>query len=122
MSEELHARCYKASSSITFHTAMPENDEGLSWLKTKEEFRFKSARRGDMISSLFQCNCCWFVNINKKVANDIALNDVRLFAYIRRVNLDVMWSSEPCVLKATLLNLEKGKHISAELGLPPVEV
>ena len=75
-----------------------------------------------MLSSPFQCDYCWFVNITKRVANDIALNDVRLFAYIRRVNLDVMWSSEPGVPKATLLNLEKGKKISEELGLPSVEV
>ena len=75
-----------------------------------------------MLSSPFQCDHCWFVNLKKKVANDLALGDVRLLAYIRRVNLDVMWSSEPSVVKTAWQNLEKGKRLSAELGLPPVDI
>jgi len=33
-----------------------------------------------------------------------------------------MWSSEPSVVKATWKNLEKGRKISAEFGLPPVDI
>jgi hypothetical protein len=60
--------------------------------------------------------------MKKTTADDLALGDARLLAYIRRVNLDVMWSSEPSVVKAAWKNLEKGRKISAEFGLPPVDI
>ena len=75
-----------------------------------------------MLSSPFQCDYCWFVNMKKTTADDRAIGDARLLAYIRRVNLDVMWSSEPSVVKAAWKNLEKGRKISAEFGLPPVDI
>jgi len=117
-----HGRCYLASKLETFQIARPENDEGVSWIKTNEEVRFTSSRRGDMLSSPFQCDYCWFVNMKKTTADDRAIGDARLLAYIRRVNLDVMWSSEPSVVKAAWKNLEKGRKISAEFGLPPVDI
>jgi hypothetical protein len=48
--------------------------------------------------------------------------DIRLLGYIRRVNLDIMWSKEPLTVGNTLRLLEKGKKMSAELGLPPVSI
>ena len=63
-----------------------------------------------MLSSLFQCNYCWFVNLTKEVADNIALGNVSLLAYItRRVNLDVMLSSGPLVVKVAWNCFEKGR-------------
>ena len=72
------------------------------------------------MSSPFQCDYCWFTNITKRVADANFEADAQLLAYIRRVNLDVFWSKEPSTVGNTLRSLEKGKYMSAELGLPPL--
>ena len=77
---------------MNFRIARPENDEGAEWLKRKEKDRFLSARNGDLLSAPFQCEFCWFVNIKGKEASVEAPSDRLLMAYIRRVNLDIMWS------------------------------
>ena len=75
-----------------------------------------------MISSPFQCDNCWFVNLTKRPSNETFEADAQLLAYIRRVNLDVFWSKEPSTVGNTLRSLEKGKGVSSELGLPPVKL
>ena len=117
-----HARCYTASSLLTFKIATPENDEGVQWRKQSHGHHFLSARRGDMLTSPFQCDYCWFFNITKRVARDIFNSDARLLAYIRRVNLDVFWSREPSTVANTMRALSKAKTLSDELGLPPVQL
>ena len=46
-------------------------------------------------------------------------NDELILAYIRRVNLDVMWSREGSTVGNNLSNLRKGRRMSEELGLKP---
>ena len=75
-----------------------------------------------MIISPFQCDYCWFINLNKRQARTSFESDSRLLAYIRRVNLDVMWSREPLTVGNTLRLLEKGRKLSGELDLPPVPI
>ena len=75
-----------------------------------------------MLTSPFQCDYCWFFNITKRTARDIFDSDAQLLAYIRRVNLDVFWSREPSTVANTMRALVKGKKISSELGLPPVQI
>jgi hypothetical protein len=106
----------------SFHIATPENDEGAKWKKQKEEQRFLSARRGDMISSPFQCEYCWYSNIYKAEANHWFMNDIRLLAYMRRVNLDVMWSREPSTVISTLNTLVKARKCSEQLNMPSVTI
>ena len=96
-----------------FKIAVPENDEGAKWKKTKDLPRFLSARPGDMLGAPFQCDHCWFVNINKREPEVSSLGDTRIMQYIRRVNLDVMWSRESGTVKNILGTLRKGK-ISAK--------
>ena len=91
----------------------------MKWKKAKEEKRFLSARKGDMTCAPFQCDHCWFANIMKAEANDWYPNDARILAYIRRVNLDVMWSREPSTVASTLNALDRAKRSSEELGLTP---
>jgi hypothetical protein len=91
----------------------------VKWRKQKEESRFLSARKGDMVCSPFQCDYCWYSNITKKEANDWYPDDARKLAYIRRVNLDIMWSREPATVASTLNNLLKAKKCSEELGFEP---
>ena len=107
---------------MDFRIARPENDEGSEWKKEKEEDRFLCARKGDMLSAPFQCDWCWFVNLQGREVNLESPADKLLMAYIRRVNLDVMWSREGSTVASTLSQCCKGRDLSLELGLTPVEL
>jgi hypothetical protein len=75
-----------------------------------------------MISSPFQCEHCWFANIHKAEANSWYADDARKLAYMRQVNLDVMWSREPSTVLTTFNTLKRAKKMSEELGFENVPV
>ena len=70
------------SWSTVFKIAVPENDKGVKWKKPKDLPRFLSARPGDMMGGAFQCDYCWFVNINKCEPEVSSLGDTRIMQYI----------------------------------------
>jgi hypothetical protein len=92
----------------------------VKWKKKREELRFISARKGDMLSSPFQCEFCWFANINKSESNDWYPNDAKQLAYMKQVNLDMFWSREKSTVQNTLSTLLRSKKCSEELGLQPI--
>ena len=69
-----------------------------------------------MTCAPFQCDYCWYANITKKDANPWYADDARKLAYIRRVNLDVMWSREPSTVASSFNALARAKRDSEELG------
>ena len=91
-------------------------------MKTKDELRFESARKGDMLLSPFQCDICWFINLQGREPESQSPSDQRLLEYIRRVNLDMFWSSEPSTVGATLGNQKKSYRMSQALDLVPLTV
>ena len=80
------------------------------------------ARHGDMLSAPFQCDFCWFLNLQGRLANVASPADRLLMAYIRRANLDIMWSREESTVRNTLTQFKKGRDLSMELGMRPVPV
>jgi hypothetical protein len=80
------------------------------------------ARDGDMWSCPFQCDTCWFVNLEERLPNDDCRIDERLLGYIRRVNLDVMWSREEGTVKGTMAQLRKTINMCDELGMERIEL
>ena len=104
---------------MKFQVALPENDEGSKWKKKKDEARFMNARNGDMLCAPFQCDHCWFINLSKREPRVVSHSDERLLSYIRRVNLDLMWSREKGTVANTLASISKGRTMSIELGLVP---
>jgi len=118
-----HARrCYIASSLLTFQIACLENNEGMKWNKTREDYCFLHARKGDMMCCPFQCDYCLHVNLTHRLASDAYVGDARLLGYIRRVNLDMMWSREPSTVRNQLKKMLKGGDLSLELGLEPISL
>jgi len=117
-----HARSYTLSSSLEFQIACPENEEGVKWNKNQEDYCFLNARKGDMLCCPFQCDYCWHVNLMHRSARDCYTGDAILLGYIRRVNLDMMWSREPSTVGNHLKNLVKGRDMSLELGLEPISL
>ena len=100
--------------SMNFQVALPENKEGSKCKKKKDETRFMNARNGDMLCCLFQCDHCWFVNLCKREPSAMSYSDESLMGYIRRVNLDLMWSRERGTVANTLAAINKGKSMSIE--------
>ena len=84
-----------------------------------DEDRFQSARVGDMLCVEFQCDVCWFLNLKKRLPNQELLIDKFLLPYIRRVNLDIMWSRECSTVVNNYRVTVKRKNVSVELGLKP---
>ena len=78
-----------------------------------------NARDGDMLCYPFQCDMCWFINLSKREPSALSYSDERLMGYIRRVNLDLMWSRERGTVANTLAAVNKGRTMSIELGLVP---
>ena len=65
----------------------------------------------------FQCDICWFRNILNRFPSPTSYQDTKLLAYIRRVNLDLIWSrSEGTSYKAAY---KKALKVDLELGLTP---
>ena len=83
-----------------------------------DQDRFLRARPGDMLCASFQCDRCWFVNLNRREPRRDSLVDTLLMPYIRRVNLDILWSRETSTVYNNYLVAVKKKNLSVELGLP----
>ena len=60
--------------------------------------------------------------MHKAEANPWFPEDARKLAYIRRVNLDIMWAREPSTVRNTLTTLNKARKFSEELGFSPVSI
>ena len=94
------------------------------WKKKGEERRYVEGIDGAFLVTPFQCDHCWFVNLERRAPDERSFNDQRLLGYIRRANLDVIWSRAP----GTITNAKNGiKHLLRswqELGmrieLPPI--
>ena len=99
--------------------AGPENDEGHKWKKKKDVARFLNARPGDMLSSPFQCDDCWFWNLRRRRPDRSNPTDTMLLRLIRRANLDVMWSRESSTVISTLRDLLATARIQVDLGILP---
>ena len=97
----------------------PENDMGTLWISERDEQRFLVARSGDFLHFPFQCDCCWFRNLKFRDPSVNSEADRRLLKYIRRVNLDRMWSREPATVRSIRLNLNKTIKYCLELSVEP---
>ena len=79
------------------------------------------ARNGDMWLAPFQCNHCWFLNLQLRHPNLDSLMDARLLGYIRHVNLNIFWSQEPGTVSSTMSQLKKVNRLSEDLGLSTMQ-
>ena len=59
------------------------------------------------------------MNLCKREPTPLSHTNERLMGYIRRVNLDLMWSREHGTVANTLAAVTKGRTMSIELGLVP---
>ena len=74
------------------------------------------------MGSPFQCDYCWFINIEKRTPQKDGYSDNRLLGYIRRANLDIFWSREKTTVSGLLTNVRKGRRMSSHLNLDPIDL
>ena len=94
----------------------------MVWKRKKEDSSFLVVRNGDKIYTPFQCDLCWFRNLVQRFPNSTSQADILLLAYIRRVNLDALWSRTPGTISSCLWGARKILNASKELRFnPPFE-
>ena len=104
---------------MQFHINKPEEDEGIVWKRKAEKSNFLFGRTGDFIFTPFQCDLCSFRNITKISPLSSSIVDTRLLAYIRRANLDALWSRTPGTVSGSLIEMRKVLKYCEELNIPP---
>ena len=116
------AKCYQADPNVHFHINKPEDDEGIVWKRKTDDDIFITARNGDNLITPFQCDQCWFRNLQKRSPNPKSQADTLLLAFIRRVNLDALWSRSPKTVSASITGIKKIIATSQDLNFnPPLE-
>ena len=72
-----------------------------------------------MLCASFQCDHCWFVNLqNREPRLDVSVMDVLLMPYIRRASLDILWSQETSNLYSNYRSTVKKMELSRDFNLP----
>ena len=100
----------------------PEDDEGIVWKRRKDTSKFMTARSGDGFFTPFQCDFCVFKNIKKRAPINHSQADMNLMGYIRRANLDALWSRASGTVSGSVSGLRKIIRTAKEFSmLPPLE-
>jgi hypothetical protein len=71
---------------------------------------FMVTRDGDNLTTCFQCDVCYFINMMGREPVDGLASDIRLLKCIKRVNLDAFWA--PNMLKTVLDEAKRGLAIA----------
>ena len=80
------------------------------------------ARNCDSMFISFKCDFCWFQILMKRPMLMDSLGDKSTMAYIRRVQLDAMWSRSASTVSNLRGNLVTGRQMDGELGLSPIVI
>lgn len=95
----------------------PEDEDGFPLVEEDDEDRFMFGRKGDHLMSPFQCDLCHFRNIHQRDPSR-SLKDERLLVFIRRANLDALWSREPGTVYGNLGEARRMAQAAATMGIP----
>ena len=90
---------------------------GTVWKREGDQDQFLTARDGDAWCNPFQCDYCWFWNLQGRSPLSDSHSDATLLKYIRRVNLDIFWSREPTTVRANLTQINKLKSLPSTIGM-----
>ena len=102
---------------MAFHIHQEENEVNLSWVKKGDDRRFLEGIDGAYLLVPFQCDVCWFRALEKREPRVGSYQDNRILGYIRRVNLDLIWSRAPGTIASTRDNVRMMLKMWRELGL-----
>ena len=97
-----------------------EEEDGFE-LDTAEKMRFLTARKGDGLCGIFQCEVCHFRNVKGRDPVESKGLDTMLQYYMQRANLDSFWSRQPSTVAASADELRRDLKLAGELGLAACE-
>jgi len=83
-------KCYKTPQLLSFFVETPENEFGALWQRKGDESRFMSCRSEEFLMYPFQCDTCWFRNLEERISDKNSYTDVVVLAYIRHINFGGM--------------------------------
>lgn len=94
-----HANCYECLGKGTFPMRMHQDAQGNPWFKQQQkEDEINQGVRGAHASMSFQCERCWFINLEGRLP-DPRLDEMYLML-IRRANLDAIGGRAMTTTKA----------------------
>eukprot|EP00957_Ditylum_brightwellii_P004940 376366-Ditylum_brightwellii.AAC.1 len=112
-------KCYTMPSTYNFPQVEPTNNEGVIFVQRFNKDKSVVGRDGAWLASPFQCDWCWFRNIKSQKVKKGDREDKRLLAYVRQVNLDMLWSQSKSTVRSDLMGMQKGLWMAEELNIPP---
>ena len=83
----------------------------------KDKDRFLIGREGDHLVTMFQCDLCHFRNMVGRSPQASFGSDDLLLRFIRRANLDALWSREPGTIKNTAREVRNLRDKARIFGL-----
>ena len=89
----------------------------MEWKRKSEDHQFLVGINGAHLMQPFQCDICWFRNLQDRFPSTKSYTDTKLLAYIRRVNLDLLWSRSQ--ITSYMSQFRKALKVDLELGLAP---
>ena len=81
--------------------------------KEEDKSNYIRARNGDWVVTPFQCECCHFINIHRRLPDENGLREI-----YRRANLDMFWSRRPSTIKNCIAQVKYIINESRALGTP----
>ena len=117
--------CYRIEDHGIFPIRRPTDEAGYVVEVEKDKSRFLFGRAGDHLVTTFQCDLCHFRNITSRSPGDDE-QDGMLLHFIRRANLDALWSREKGTIKNTMREIANIRERARLLGfdgdamLPPM--
>jgi hypothetical protein len=112
-------RCYQHHELDRFFQHSPTDEEGFDWRPVDDKLWYCQGRDGDHLLLPFQCDLCWFHNLQgwDPLADD--LKDSLLLCCICRANLDAIWGREPHTVASTLRAVKQLVRLWDQVGLSP---
>jgi hypothetical protein len=111
--------CYDAHPLDDFYRHVPTDDDGFDWRPVEDQNRFLYARNGDHLVTTFQCDLCWFCNLQQRNPVPTLPRDDLLLCCIRCDNLDAVWGREPLTVQATLRGTKHLLRLWEQVDLKP---
>jgi len=111
--------CYLPDPNDKFYHHTPTDKEGFDWRPSSDLQRHRRGRNGDHLICPFQCDTCWFRNLQRRDPLPDNTRDSLLLCCIRRANLDALWGRESHTVDSTLRAAKQLIKLWSQAGLEP---
>lgn len=97
------------------------DEEGVVVDRPDDNYTYLVGRAGDQFMTKFQCDLCHFRNIKGRDPGADP-RDTRVLHFIRRANLDSMWSRKPSTVKTNRGQIKQMLMSAEQFGYEPDEI